>query len=58
MRQYKYNVNYTDALKESIELFDNRVFKMREENLFTTEYAKNESLKFFTKVLSQYRPTF
>lgn len=46
---YKYNVNYTDALKESIELFDNRVFKMREENLFTTEYAKNESLKLHRK---------
>ena len=46
---YKYNVNYTDALKESVELFDNRVFKMRENNLFNTEYAKRESLKLHRK---------
>ena len=48
---YKYNVNYADALKESVELFDNRVFKMREDHLFTTEYSKSKSLKLHNKAL-------
>lgn len=39
------NCNYTTALKEALELFDYRVFKMRQDRLFKTEYSKRESLK-------------
>jgi hypothetical protein len=42
---YKNNKSYSDALIEAIGLFDNRVFKMRQDNLFTTSYAKKESIK-------------
>ena len=39
------NCNYTTALKEALELFDYRVFRMRQDRLFKTEYSKRESLK-------------
>jgi len=42
---YKNNKSYSDSLIEAIELFDNRVFKMRQDNLFTTSFAKKESIK-------------
>ena len=39
------NSNYTTALEEALNLFDYRVFRMRQDRLFKTEYSKKESLK-------------
>lgn len=46
---YRDNCSYTDALKEALELFDNRVFRMRQDRLFKTAYSKKESLKLHKK---------
>ena len=46
---YRDNCNYTDALKLALELFDNRVFRMRQDRLFKTVYSKKESLKMHKK---------
>jgi hypothetical protein len=46
---YKDSNNYSEWLKDALELFDKRVFKMRKDNLFTTEYSKSESLKLHIK---------
>jgi hypothetical protein len=46
---YRDNCNYTDALKLALELFDNRVFRMRQDWLFKTVYSKKESLKMHKK---------
>jgi hypothetical protein len=46
---YHENLNYTDALKSALLLFDNRVFKMRKDRLFITAYSKKESLKLHKK---------
>ncbi len=48
-KMYKDKFIYTDALKEAVELFDNRVFKMRQDRLFKTEYSIKESLKMHKK---------
>jgi hypothetical protein len=40
---------YTEALKVALELFDNRVFKMRSDKLFKTSYSRKESLKLHRK---------
>lgn len=40
---------YTEALKHALELFDNRVFKMRSDRLFKTSYSRKESLKLHRK---------
>lgn len=42
---YKSNNCYSEALKDSLDLFDNRVFKMIEHNLFITDYSKGEAIK-------------
>ena len=42
---YRNNSNYFHALQEAINLFEKRVFKMRRQRLFTTSYAKRESLQ-------------
>lgn len=39
------NCNYTTALLEALNLFDYRVFRMRQDRLFKTDYSKKESLK-------------
>jgi hypothetical protein len=39
------NNGYTEALKLAIRLFDVRVFTMRKEGLFVTDYSKKESLR-------------
>jgi hypothetical protein len=39
------NSNYTTALQEALNLFDYRVFRMRQDHLFKTKYSKKESLK-------------
>jgi hypothetical protein len=46
---YKENTEYTAALKRALELFDNRVFRMRQDRLFKTNYSRNESLKLHKK---------
>jgi hypothetical protein len=46
---FKDNVEYCDALTEAIEFFDNRVFRMRQDRLFKTEYSRNLSLKLHKK---------
>jgi hypothetical protein len=43
-KMYKDNVEYISALKEAKELFNNRVFKMIDDELFVTEYSKRLSL--------------
>jgi hypothetical protein len=45
----KDNCQYTEALKEAVKLFDDRVFKMRKDRLFKTDYSKKESLKLHKK---------
>jgi hypothetical protein len=46
---YRDKILYSDALKLALELFDNRVFKMRSDRLFKTEYSRKESLKLHKK---------
>jgi hypothetical protein len=41
--------DYTKALQDCFNLFHSRVFTMIEDNLFTTDFAKNESLKLHEK---------
>jgi hypothetical protein len=43
------NITYSDALLEAVDLFDKRVFNLRKDNLFITNYAKIESLKLHKK---------
>jgi hypothetical protein len=44
-RMFRDNIEYGEALIDAVELFDNRVFRMRQDKLFTTNYSKRESLK-------------
>jgi hypothetical protein len=46
---YRNNCSYTDALRLAVELFDNRVFRMRQDRLFKTAYSRKESLKLHKK---------
>jgi hypothetical protein len=41
---YKDKLNYKEALEYAIHLFDNRVFTLRSDGLFVTNYSKNVSL--------------
>jgi hypothetical protein len=43
------NSEYSVALTDALNLFDCRVFKMKQDRLFTTNYSKNESLKLHKK---------
>jgi uncharacterized C2H2 Zn-finger protein len=43
------NVKYNKALEEALNLFDYRVFRMRQDRLFVTKYSKKESLKLHKK---------
>ena len=43
-KMYRNNWSYMDALSEALELFEIRVLKMITDELFTTTYAKKESL--------------
>jgi len=45
------NCEYTNALKEALNLFDYRVFKMRSDKLFKTAYSRKESLKLHKKAI-------
>ena len=46
---YRDNCKYTDALKDAVNLFENRVFTMRSDRLFKTAYSRKESLKLHRK---------
>ena len=46
---HKDSSEYSAALKVALELFDNRVFRMRQDRLFKTEYSRKESLKLHKK---------
>lgn len=46
---YRDNSNYTTSLQEALTLFDYRVFRMRQDRLFKTDYSKKESLKLHKK---------
>jgi len=46
---YHNQITYSEALKEALQLFDNRVFRMRQDRLFKTEWSKRESLKMHKK---------
>jgi hypothetical protein len=48
---YCYNIEYNKALQIAVELFDNRVFRMRQDKLFKTNYSKKESLKLHKKAI-------
>jgi hypothetical protein len=48
---YRDNIEYTDALKEALQLFEIRVFKMKKDRLFTIQYSKKESLKLHKNAL-------
>jgi len=48
---YRDNCDYTTGLVEALNLFDYRVFKMRKDKLFKTDYSKKESLKLHKKAL-------
>ena len=48
-RMHCNNCSYSEALKEAVDLFDYRVFKMRKDNLFVTPYSIRESLKLHRK---------
>jgi hypothetical protein len=42
-RMMHHKFNYTDALVESKNLFENRILNYRKDNLFVTSYSKNKS---------------
>ena len=46
---HKYTLEYNTALIRALDLFDNRVFRMRQDRLFKTKYSRNESLKLHKK---------
>ncbi len=48
---YRNNKKYSEALIEALDLFDNRVLKMRQDNLFKTRFSKKESIKLQLKAL-------
>jgi HD superfamily phosphodiesterase len=43
--------NYTDALNESKNLFENRILNYRKDNLFITNYSKNKSFLLHKKAV-------
>jgi len=46
---HKETLEYNTALRRALDLFDNRVFRMRQDRLFKTKYSRNESLKLHKK---------
>jgi hypothetical protein len=46
---YRDNCDYYKALQDALNLFDYRVFTMRKDRLFKTNYSKKESLKLHKK---------
>lgn len=50
-KMYHNNCDYNVALEDAFNLFENRVFKMRKDRLFVTNFSKTESLKLHKKAL-------
>jgi len=50
---YKFNGNIDSAFTDSENLFNNRVFKLNDHNLFITDYSKKQSLILQTQSLKQ-----
>jgi hypothetical protein len=50
-RMMQSNLNYTDALFESKNLFETRILNYRKDNLFITNYSKNKSLLLHRKAV-------
>lgn len=50
-KMHKDNCDYDVALKDTLNLFNNRIFKMIEDDLFKTNYAKEESVKLHIKAI-------
>ena len=46
---FRNHSDYSDALQDACKLFDKRVFRMRQDNLFITNYSKQESFKLHIK---------
>jgi len=46
---YRDNCEYNKALETALDLFDYRVFRMRQDRLFVTKHSKKESLKLHKK---------
>ena len=46
---YRDNCDYNKALEEALNLFDYRVFRMRQDRLFKTKYSRKKSLKLHKK---------
>jgi hypothetical protein len=49
---HKNNEDYTTAVNNALKLFDNRIFLMRSDNLFITDYSKKESFKLHNQALN------
>jgi tmRNA-binding protein len=49
----KNNDNYQSSLDNAIKLFNNRVLKYKEDNLFTTEYAQQKSFKLHNSAIKR-----
>lgn len=49
---YKDNINYDEALKRAIILFNKRVLNYRRDDLFITNYSKIESIKLHLKAVN------
>jgi hypothetical protein len=52
-KMYHDKSDYNVALEDAFNLFDTRVFKMREDGLFKTQFSKNESLTLHIKALKE-----
>jgi hypothetical protein len=50
-RMMHQKINYTDALLESKNLFENRILNYRKDKLFFTSYSKNKSLLLHKKAI-------
>ena len=46
---YRDDIDYFSARDIAVELFNNRVFRMRQDRLFKTKYSQKESLKLHKK---------
>ena len=52
-KMYHDKSDYNVALEDAFKLFDTRVFKMREDGLFKTQFSKNESLTLHLNALKE-----
>ena len=53
---YKSNNCYSEGLKDALNLFENRVFKMIEDDLFITDFSKSEAYKLHLRAEENIKP--